>query len=122
MLYILHGAQWGSAEDGTVIARYRVHYEDLTEATIPIVLGEDLRDWWDLDGSKAVTRGIVAWIGQNAASRQDGKMLRLYLRLWDNPHPEKKVVSIDFWLDGPSDAGAFCVAMTVEDPPAEKPR
>jgi len=125
-LYILHGAQWAytiidgvptaSAVDGALIGQYRLHYEGGTEAYIPIVLGEDVRDWWNRDRSKTVTRGIVAWVGQNDATRQNNVGLRLYLAAWDNPHPEKKVVSIDFLRDGPSKAGPFCVAMTVEEP------
>jgi beta-galactosidase len=121
-LYIIQGAQFGSADDGTPIGQYRVHYEGGTAAVISIVLGEDVRDWWDVDHSRAVTRGIVAWDGQNAASREKNSRLRLYLAAWDNPHPEKKVVSIDFLRDGPSEAAPFCVAMTVEEPAAGKTR
>jgi formylglycine-generating enzyme required for sulfatase activity/peroxiredoxin len=130
-LYILHGAQWASEEDGaprasagdgTPIGQYRLHYEDGTEAAMPIVLGEDVRDWWNVDRSKAATRGIVAWVGQNAATRKNNLGLRLYLAVWDNPNPEKKVVGIDFLRDGPSEAGPFCVAMTVEEPATGKTR
>ena len=117
-LYILHGTQWGTADDGTPIGEYRLHYQDGTVAAIPVILGEDVRDWWNQDPSKAVTRGIVAWEGQNAATRKENSRLRLYLAVWDNPHPEKKVVSIDFQRDGQSDAAPFCVAMTVEGPAA----
>jgi len=123
-LYILHAAQWAPEEDGAPsasagggapIGQYRLHYDDGTEAAIPIVLGDDVRDWWDLDHSKPVTRGIVAWVGQNAVTRQNHLGLRLYLAVWDNPHPEKRVVSIDFLRNGPSEAAPFCVAMTVEE-------
>ena len=106
----------GPPPRGTPIGQYRLHYEDGTIAAIPVVLGEDLRDWWNADGSRAVARGIVAWAGQNATTRQKNLSLRLYLAVWDNPFPEKKVVSIDFLRDGPSDAAPFCVAMTVEEP------
>jgi beta-galactosidase len=124
-LYILHGTQWGTADDaddGTLIGQYRLHYQDGTVTAIPIVLGEDVRDWWNQDRSAAVTRGIVAWVGQNAVTRETNSSLRLYLAVWDNPHPEKKVVSIDFLRDGPSEAAPFCVAMTVEEPAAAKTR
>jgi peroxiredoxin len=114
-LYVFHGAGWGFPPDGTMIGQYKVHYEDETEATIPIVLGEDVRDWWDNDGSKAVTRGKVVWAGQNAASRAEEKNLRLYLAAWENPHPEKKVVSIDLISANASDAAPFCVAITAEE-------
>jgi peroxiredoxin/regulation of enolase protein 1 (concanavalin A-like superfamily) len=114
-LYIFQGAGWAFPPDGTMIGQYKVHYQDETEATIPIVLGEDVRDWWDNDGSKAVTRGKVVWAGQNAASRAEDKSLRLYLAAWENPHPEKKVVSIDLISANASDAAPFCVAITAEE-------
>jgi peroxiredoxin len=114
-LYILQGTQWGFAADGRLIGQYQVHYEDGTEETIPIVLGEDVRDWWNNDHSKAVTRGKVVWVGQNRASRMNNRTLRLYLATWDNPHRDKKVVTIDLVCPATSNAGPFCVAMTVEE-------
>jgi hypothetical protein len=114
-LYILHGTQWGFAADGTLIGQYQAHYEDGTGETIPVILGEDVRDWWNNDRSKAVTRGKVVWVGQNGASRMNNRTLRLYLATWDNPHPDKNVVSIDFVCPATSNAGPFCVAMTAED-------
>jgi peroxiredoxin len=113
-LYMLQGTQWGFAEDGTLVGEYRVHYEDGTEETIPIVLGEDLRDWWNSDHSQAVTRGKVVWVGENEASRRNHLTLRLYLAVWDNPHPGKNVVSVDLACPASSCAGPFCVAMTSE--------
>jgi eukaryotic-like serine/threonine-protein kinase len=114
-LYILHGKKGNSADDGTPIAEYRLHYEDGTGATIPVVLGEDVRDWWNLDDSKAVTRGIVAWDGNNGASRKANLRLRLYLAAWDNPRPETRIVSIDFVRVGPTNIDPFCVAITAEE-------
>jgi len=113
-LYVLQGVQWGFAADGTQIAEYRVRYEDGTQQTIPVVMGQDLRDWWNNDGSKAVTRGKVVWVGQNAATRADGRSLRLYLTAWNNPQPDKKVVRIDFVESPTGNAGPFCVAITSE--------
>ena len=113
-LYIFQGTQRGFAPDGTLIGQYQVHYEDGTQETIPVILGEDVRDWWNNDRSKAITRGKVVWVGQNEASRMTNRTLRLYLAVWDNPHPNKQVVSIDFVCPTTSDAGPFCVAMTVE--------
>ena len=34
---------------------------------------------------------------------------------WENPHPTKKVVSIDYVKVGDTPAGPFCVAMTLEE-------
>jgi WD40 repeat protein len=111
-LYIFHGTSHGFPVDGTTIGYYILYYEDNTSKRIPIVLGEDVRDWWNDDGSKAVTRGKVAWIGQNAARRKQNLMLRLYLTVWNNPHPNKKVTSIDY-VSTNTEASPFCVAMTV---------
>jgi hypothetical protein len=115
-LYIFHGTQWGLAADGTKIGQYQVHYENGTQQTIPIVLGEDVRDWWNEDDSKAVTRGKVVWAGQNAASRVNDQTLRLYVAVWKNPHPDKKVASIDYISTNETAAAPFCVAMTTEAP------
>jgi hypothetical protein len=86
---------YGVAE-GTLIGEYLVHFEDDRVETIPIVVGQDVRDWWDRDNSKEVTRGKVAWTGVNEASLKQNKNLRLYLTTWENPKPDKKVVSIDY--------------------------
>ncbi|MCH9022124.1 MAG: tetratricopeptide repeat protein, partial [Planctomycetes bacterium] len=118
-LYILHSTGW-SVADGTVIGQYKVNYEDKTGETIPIVYGEDVRNWTVISSNinaefKApVTRGKLVWIGENPVSRSVGGLRRLYLTLWKNPHPDKKVSSIDF-ISMMTDAAPFCVAMTVEE-------
>jgi hypothetical protein len=90
-----------------------VRYEDGSTASIPIVYGQDLRDWWANDMGKPVTRGRVVWTGSNRSSDREQIMLRLYLGAWVNPHPKKKVTQIDFSSTGASSA-PFCVAISVE--------
>jgi dipeptidyl aminopeptidase/acylaminoacyl peptidase len=118
-LYILHSSQWGDAQfdvrDGTTIGRYEVCYADGGRATIPVVSGEDVRDWWSHTRDKSVTRGQVAWVGRNAAVRKSNLYLRLYLAAWENPHPEKIVASLDY-VSTMTAAAPFCVAMTAEEP------
>jgi hypothetical protein len=117
-LYLLQGTQFSrpgqKVEDGDLIAEYRVRYADGNRATIPVVLGQDVRDWW---GSKPepVTRGQVAWAGSNPAVERSGLYLRLYLSVWENPHPEKTVENIAFVAIHKS-SGPFCVAITAEEP------
>jgi hypothetical protein len=41
--------------------------------------------------------------------------IRLYLCTWKNPHPTKKVVSIDYVKVGDTPAAPFWVAMTLEE-------
>ncbi len=111
-LHVLHAAIYNAA-DGTRIGQYTVHYEDNSTETIPIVYGQDVRNWWNSDDWKSVTRGRVVWVGSNPATRKFKITLRLYLSTWENPYPEKKVVSIDFGSEN-TDAAPFCVAMTAE--------
>ncbi len=109
-LFFFHGTGW-KAKDGTVIAQYKVHYEDQTAEAVPIVYGEDVRNWLTRSDQKRVTRGRVAWVGNNASERRAGGTIRVYLGVWKNPHPEKKVVSIDC-ISANTIAAPFCVAIT----------
>jgi len=116
-LHILHGTVGGGVEvtqfvpEDTKIAEYKVHYADGATEAIPVVYGKDLRDWYDHDNSKEVTRGKLAWqVGDNR--------LRLYLTTWTNPQPARQVVSIDYVKVGGAAAAAaapFCVAITLEE-------
>jgi WD40 repeat protein/peroxiredoxin len=112
-LYILHCTRCGFVPDGTLIGKYQVKYNDGAEETIPIVYGEDLRDLWDIDHSKPVSRGTVAWEGNNAAAKAQNFTLRLYVSKWTNPRPEKEVATIDY-VSTDTVAAPFCVAMTAE--------
>ena len=123
-LYLLHATGFGGfgkpgdplyISDGTAIGHYTVKYEDNSVEIIPIVYGEDVRDWFDHDQSKPVQRGKVVWEGENDFARQFGAKLRLYLTEWKNPKPDKEVVSIDYEREGASVAGPFCVAMTAAE-------
>jgi WD40 repeat protein/tRNA A-37 threonylcarbamoyl transferase component Bud32 len=118
-LYILHSAIYGAVPDHTRIGQYDVHYGDGTKETIGIVYGEDLRDWWNIDKSRPVSRGIVAWEGGNVVSGSRSTTLRLYLTKWTNPRPEKEVASIDY-VSANTVMAPFCMAMTVEEPVAEQ--
>ena len=115
-LYVLHATQTGptGVKDKTLIGRYVVHYEDDTQETIPIVYGEDVRDWWNTDGSKKLKRGKVAWVGTNAAAKQHNVTLRLFVSKWDNPKPDTKVTTIDYVSEVAGEAGPFCISMTME--------
>jgi hypothetical protein len=119
-LYILHATQHGQATqgvaDGALIAEYRVRYADGDLVTLPVVAGQDVRDWWCSD-ENPVTRGQVAWAGSNKAVRERNVYLRLYLSRWMNPHPEKVLESIDYVSMG-RNAAPFCVAITAEEPRA----
>ena len=116
-LYVLHGGQRGDQGDlprnGTRVGEYRLHYEDGTSATFPIIYGLDFRDWWYGGDHFPTTRGKVVWTGANFRTNT----LRLYLSVWKNPHPENKVATLDYISALVPDSAPFCVAMTVEEQP-----
>jgi len=62
---------------------------------------------------KSVAESV--WKGDNQRAKQVGARIRLYLTTWENPKPDKKVVSIDY-LSKKDDtvAAPFCLAMTLE--------
>jgi hypothetical protein len=118
-LHFLHSTIFGKSnpviEDGTVIAEYKVHYDDGTSERINVKYGEDLRDWWFVKGGPASeTKEKVAWEGENEATKPIGQGIRLYLSTWKNPKPEKKVASIDFIRNAATQASPLCVAITAE--------
>ena len=122
-LHALHATMFGAfgdathrfhVADGTEVGRFRVRYTDKTETVIPIVYGKDVRDAWNWDKSRAVTRGKVVWTGTTPAATKEGVSLRLYLTTWDNPRPDAEVSHIDFIATGTTAASPFCVALTAE--------
>jgi hypothetical protein len=121
-LHIIHATGYGNAQQGsplhiaddTKIAEYKIHYDDGTSATIPVVYGQDVRDWWYNKDSPGVTRGKVAWKGSNERAKELNNEIRLYMATWENPHPNKKVATIDYLKTGDGPAAPFCVAITLE--------
>ena len=113
-LHFLHAMQQGTGmKDGEKIGKYVVYYSDGKTIEIPIVYGEDVRDWWDADGSKKVSRGKVGWRGNNRSAESAGHTLRLYVSSWENKRPKQRVDKIDF-IQIHSTASPFCVAITAE--------
>jgi RNA polymerase sigma factor (sigma-70 family) len=116
-LYFLHAAQWGAEKgekNGAQIGSYTVIYEDKSQVSIPIVYGQDVRDWWYRE-ALGPGRAEVAWEGTNEdAKKRNGATIRLYLTRWTNPEPTRKVVALDFASTNLG-AAPFCVAITLEE-------
>jgi hypothetical protein len=124
-LYILDATAFGGGpnkegdpwfvKDDALIGEYQVKFEDKSAEIIPIVYGQDVRDWFYVEGEKELTRGKVIWKGENARAKQVGAKIRLYLTTWENPKPDKKVISIDYISKKDETVAApFCVALTLE--------
>jgi hypothetical protein len=108
-LHFLHATGWQSP-DGTRVGSYVVHYAGEEEQVIPIVYGEDVRDWnGSKDQTTEVTHGQLVWSAINNA----GLHVRLFNTTWVNPMPEKEIVSLDY-TSAMANSGPFLVAITAE--------
>jgi hypothetical protein len=116
-LHFLHSCGCGYAtEDGTQIGKYVVHYDDKSTEDIEIVYGKDVVDWWVAADRKDPTRSKVGWEGENAAVKGTGTKIKLSVSTWENPHPKKKIVSLDYVATAATtDVAPFCVAITAEE-------
>ena len=108
-LHFLHATGWRT-RDGTPIGSYIVHYADGTEQTIPLIYGEDVRDWnAGSDSSTELKRGTIVWSGTNKAPLP----VRLFELTWLNPSPENEITAIDY-LSTMSESAPFLIALTAE--------
>jgi len=107
--HFLHSAGW-SVDDGTVVGRYIIRYADGSSQTMPIIYGEDLRDWWvGSDKVIQLKNGQVAWQGQTS----NGNAVRVYERTWENPSPDREVAGIEF-SSTMTRCAPFLLAITTE--------
>ncbi len=116
-LYVLQGTEQGvpgTVAEGTLLAEYKVHYADGSEASIPVAFGLDVRDWFDRDQGMPVTRGRVVWTGLDSVAVRYNSSIRLYSGVWENPHPEKTLASLDFVKSKDTVCAPFCLAITGE--------
>jgi hypothetical protein len=124
-LHFLHANGYGGGpnvegtalhvKDGTTIGSYVVHYEDKSTAEIPIVYGEQTRDWFYVEGEAEPSKAKVAWTGDNQYATDRRSKIRVYRMTWDNPHPDKKIASIDVTGRKEETVGApFVIAITAE--------
>jgi RNA polymerase sigma factor (sigma-70 family) len=112
-LNVLHATQWDSDKADCLVGYYAVNYEGGHQAKIPMVFCKDVANWWTTCRGPGGAK--IAWKGKNvAAAKTQGANLQLYVSMWTNPEPARRVVSIDF-VSTNSDVAPFCVAMTVED-------
>ncbi|MDZ4198603.1 MAG: hypothetical protein U1E27_04865, partial [Kiritimatiellia bacterium] len=87
-LWFLHTAAWANAVPvHTVIAEYRILYEDGEVEIAPVRMGLNIGEWWDptpMDGAE------VAWTGRNLLHSPVG----IWSMPWENPRPDRVIRSI----------------------------
>jgi len=70
------------------LGRWRVTYDDGSSADVPIEYRQTLTDWND---GQPPAQATCVWSGEDAG----GAHVALAAYRWDNPHPEKTIISLD---------------------------
>lgn len=73
-MQFLQSSSWRGA-DGSVVGEYRVHYADGDVATIPIVYGHSVVDWWFAKGDPLPSGAAIAWNGANERTEAVGHLI-----------------------------------------------
>ncbi len=81
--YFLHTSAWTPRE----IGKYIVHYTDGSSTDIPLRNLKEIFNWWTFGESECA---VIAWNGHNPSNA-----VGLCTYAWNNPHPEKRVASIE---------------------------
>ncbi len=109
-LEILHATGY-LGRDGLRLGAYILHYANGHQETIPIIYGEDVRDWNEhSDPSTTLSRGKIVWRATNDAHY----MIRLFKTTWINPLPDIEITSMDF-LSAMAVPAPFLIALTAEN-------
>ena len=108
-LHFLHTTGWGNQKNGMIIGQYRLRYSDGQSRDLPIVIGRDVRDWFD-NPFVETTHSQIAWAGYCVGSHKT-----LFMSSWENPRPEVEIAAIDFISDM-TPAGPMLMAITLEQP------
>jgi hypothetical protein len=90
-LFFVHAANW--TQPGKEVGEYIIHYADGQEVKLPIVVGQNIGEWW-YDHTEGEDSRTVAF---GAADPIDPKQPRRFLRIWywENTRPTSEIQSIN---------------------------
>ncbi|HEX4646733.1 MAG TPA: hypothetical protein VH598_14100 [Verrucomicrobiae bacterium] len=114
-LNFLHAAGFGRIEDeGAQIGVYIIHIAtNHMRMEVPIVYGQDVRNWHVLKDEPPAKDLVVAWNGDNEVSKRQGHSLRLFKTTWVNILPDVPIETIDF-VSSLANPAPFLIAITAE--------
>tara|TARA_B100000900_G_C20525394_1_gene693947 strand:+ start:16 stop:1224 length:1209 start_codon:yes stop_codon:yes gene_type:complete len=100
-----------SISDGATAANLIIHFEDGSNATMPLVVNKDVYNWWSVHHAENgnIKPENIGFVGDNYL----GNERILTKPIWENPTPEKIITHIDF-VSGKVAAGPFLVGITLE--------
>ena len=86
-----------------------MHYADGETRELPIVYGQDIRDWHSAGEHGKMSRASTVWRGRNAA----GADIRLGRNIRQNPRPDVQIERLDI-VSSMSAAAPFIVAISLD--------
>ncbi len=102
-LFFLHTAAYVAADEGAEVLRYMIHYGPSQQETFRVRNRIDIADWYQ---PKSYANAVVVWTSGGHG---------IYLTRWDNPHPDRKVSTIDIIAGEQAYIGVLAVtALTAE--------
>jgi tetratricopeptide (TPR) repeat protein len=109
-LHFLVGTEW-SEPDSTKIGCLAINYVDGEKRELPLVYGENVRDWNRSADPREAPGASVVWTSENRGVKQSGGFIGLFLVTWDNPRPEVRATSLDF-VSNKTQCKPFLIAIT----------
>ena len=108
-IHVLHATYLNETSPDVHVATYRLNYADGQKVDLPVVYGQDVRDWnTGSDQGQATPKATTAWTGAGGNGA-----IRLFQRIYENPRPDAEVATIDL-ISANANAAPFVVAITVE--------
>lgn len=104
-LLFMHSAAWTSS--GGHLGDYEVRYASGRKEIIPIVDGDNVGDWWEVN--RKLKNAVCGWSGTNRSGT-----VGVFLFSWNNPHPDEEIASVVLRIRGKAAVGL--VGLTAEKP------
>ena len=112
-IHFLHATGW-QAGSGTHIANFVIRFTDGRRRFIPVLYGQDVRDWLVQENEKPEEKlETEVWSESGEPGSTNGNAHRLFMSTWENPFPEAEIDTIDY-VSSMGEAAPFLVAMSVE--------
>lgn len=110
-IHFLHASAWNIDAEQVEIGEYKLTYSDGTSVSLPLVYRLNIWDWW---GNSSEIDQASAWRGKNERTTSIGQHIRLFHLSWENPFPEKTILSIDL-ISNCKGPGPMIIAITVSE-------
>jgi len=110
-IHFLHASAWNIDAEKMGIGEYKINYSDGQSVSLPLVYRENIWDWW---GNLSEIGQASAWRGKNERTTSVGQHIRLFHLSWENPFPEKTILSLDL-ISNCKGPGPMIIAITVSE-------